>query len=404
METNKKQGIFYATIGVATLIVTIIGATFAYFSATASNNGIVGSAATTGIDLKVTHISTDANGGLIPLAEDKIANALAGDIVTNNKTCIDKNGNTVCQLYRIDVENKGDITVNFTGTLVLTPSGQGSIYNDLKWANFDKNNGQTFTGTNYPSAPTQTTSNLQTRSDTELTTNEVYAAHTKKSYFILVYIANENAPQENTNKGTFSGTVTFNSADGQGVKAEFGNSSASTGRTVYAVNNSSYSVYKYQPLPEGVNVYNSAAQAMADWTLSTDNGGWGLSEEKPYYLKYVIGDFETESDGETLSLHDVVIEAYVGFVMNGRTYELQGWVDEYNLSSEEQLVYNSNVDTIKQAFDYEHYPDRCSDYSSYFSCSFGGLNVDAYTDGNVYVIDGGSHDCTVGYDGTARCS
>ena len=38
MENNGK-GIFYGVIGVATLIVAIIGATFAYFSATVSGNG-----------------------------------------------------------------------------------------------------------------------------------------------------------------------------------------------------------------------------------------------------------------------------------------------------------------------------------------------------------------------------
>ena len=63
MEERKKQGIFYATMGVATLIVAIIGATFAYFSATdESNNVIVGSAATPGLEVTVTNVRTYANG------------------------------------------------------------------------------------------------------------------------------------------------------------------------------------------------------------------------------------------------------------------------------------------------------------------------------------------------------
>ena len=33
MENKNGQGIFYGVIGVATLVVAIIGATFAYFSA-----------------------------------------------------------------------------------------------------------------------------------------------------------------------------------------------------------------------------------------------------------------------------------------------------------------------------------------------------------------------------------
>jgi len=38
MENNKGRGIFYGVIGVATLVVAIIGATFAYFSAQATTN------------------------------------------------------------------------------------------------------------------------------------------------------------------------------------------------------------------------------------------------------------------------------------------------------------------------------------------------------------------------------
>ena len=44
-ENNNGRGLFYGVIGVATLIVAIIGATFAYFSVNASitnNNGISG--------------------------------------------------------------------------------------------------------------------------------------------------------------------------------------------------------------------------------------------------------------------------------------------------------------------------------------------------------------------------
>ena len=40
MENNNGRGIFYGVIGVATLVVAIIGATFAYFSASITSNGI----------------------------------------------------------------------------------------------------------------------------------------------------------------------------------------------------------------------------------------------------------------------------------------------------------------------------------------------------------------------------
>ena len=44
MEENRKgPGVFYAVVGVATLVVAIIGATFAYFAST--TNGAAGAAA-----------------------------------------------------------------------------------------------------------------------------------------------------------------------------------------------------------------------------------------------------------------------------------------------------------------------------------------------------------------------
>ena len=38
MDNKNGQGIFYGVIGVATLVVAIVGATFSFFSATANSN------------------------------------------------------------------------------------------------------------------------------------------------------------------------------------------------------------------------------------------------------------------------------------------------------------------------------------------------------------------------------
>ena len=54
-QRNNGRGIFYGVIGVATLVVAIIGATFAYFTATASNEtAITGNMATINLGLTVT--------------------------------------------------------------------------------------------------------------------------------------------------------------------------------------------------------------------------------------------------------------------------------------------------------------------------------------------------------------
>jgi predicted ribosomally synthesized peptide with SipW-like signal peptide len=54
---NNGRGIFYGVIGVATLVVAIIGATFAYFTATGNDNGtITGNMATITFSLNVTKV------------------------------------------------------------------------------------------------------------------------------------------------------------------------------------------------------------------------------------------------------------------------------------------------------------------------------------------------------------
>ena len=98
MENNGK-GIFYGVIGVATLIVAIIGATFAYFTATASNTStIAGNAASVGLKLDIVHVSTAANKGLVPQKEAALSSAMKGVNSTAgaDDACVDANGNTVC--------------------------------------------------------------------------------------------------------------------------------------------------------------------------------------------------------------------------------------------------------------------------------------------------------------------
>ena len=70
-KKNNGKGIFYGVIGVATLVVAIIGATFAYFTATAQagENVITGNMASIQFGLevtKVTHVD-ETKGGMIPI-------------------------------------------------------------------------------------------------------------------------------------------------------------------------------------------------------------------------------------------------------------------------------------------------------------------------------------------------
>ena len=214
-EKKKGFGFFYGVIGVATLVIAIIGATFAYFTATADDDStITGSAASAGLSLNITHLSTGASAGLIPLNSTDLQKAVTGDTAATGspKYCLDKDNNTVCQIYSIEVSNSGTASASVSGTLNLaadTDTDANSEFANLKWelltdaSTVDSNATAYTTGTN------------------NITTAQTIAASGSHTWYIVVWIDNINNPQETVDKGHFIGTVSFNSASGTGVVGTF---------------------------------------------------------------------------------------------------------------------------------------------------------------------------------------
>ena len=201
---NDGKGIFYGVIGVATLIVAIIGATFAYFTATASNTStIAGNAASVGLKLDVVHISTTANKGLVPQKKAALPSAMKGVNSTAgaDDACVDANGNTVCQVYKITVENTGSAEAKLNGTLTLE---KGTVTN-LKWT----------TVQTWDSNPTPD----ETKENNELAKGITLSGSGSEEYYVVIWIEELDTPQEDT--GTFTGSVSFNAADGSGVTSTF---------------------------------------------------------------------------------------------------------------------------------------------------------------------------------------
>lgn len=148
-QKNNGRGIFYGVIGVATLVVAIIGATFAYFTATASNNTAVkGNMASINFGLSVTKVTTvdETKGGMIPMSNNMVEAAAADSSVTYadsakgaGDTCVDDNGNAVCQIYKIEVTNTGSASLFLDGYVTLT-GGSGnskdieSATTTMRWA------------------------------------------------------------------------------------------------------------------------------------------------------------------------------------------------------------------------------------------------------------------------------
>lgn len=120
MNEQKNQngrGIFYGVIGVATLVVAIIGATFAYFTASQSNNNIItGNMASVNFGLKVEPVvNPGLTTGIIPMSNTMVEKAVSN----SGKVCKDDNGNAVCQIYKITVSNSSTATMFVDGYVAL---------------------------------------------------------------------------------------------------------------------------------------------------------------------------------------------------------------------------------------------------------------------------------------------
>ena len=125
-KKNNGRGIFYGVIGVATLVVAIIGATFAYFTATGNDNGtITGNMATITFSLNVAKVTTadETKGGMIPMSNAMVQAGV--DSAQGEGICLDDNDNAVCQVYKITVTNTGSASLFVDGYVNLT-GGSGT--------------------------------------------------------------------------------------------------------------------------------------------------------------------------------------------------------------------------------------------------------------------------------------
>jgi len=149
MSNNRANDIFFAVIGVTTLIVAIIGATFAYFSADAASEdeAITGQSAILklGFDDNTNGIKTN----LIPSA-DAIAIAGANRLGKSNQQCLDDNGNQICGIYVFTVGNPSPgTTQTIYGTLNVVTNEFSNLYFAIYKGNANGDeNGENYTTLN----------------------------------------------------------------------------------------------------------------------------------------------------------------------------------------------------------------------------------------------------------------
>ena len=114
MKSNSNKKMFYVFISCITLSMVIVGVTFAYFTASASNdNTVYGSSSTVSFSLNVEKITTaDMAFGLVPMKNNQSPAAAQNE-------CRDDSGNAGCQMYKITINADSDTTMFLDGYISL---------------------------------------------------------------------------------------------------------------------------------------------------------------------------------------------------------------------------------------------------------------------------------------------
>ena len=261
MENKNGQGIFYGVIGVATLVVAIIGATFAYFSASVTptdsdaiqgtTNGDVAGAMTLQVKKVAWTGTTAASNDLVPAdfnAADTAfspANLGTTEIGRALTAKCEKEGYTGCHVWRITATTTQTVAhANILLTLEEPTLTVEESTSADQWAYavftatevMDETDDTKTTSLSSPAlaaVPTGSSAvgsfgsgitELDIHNNAQLTA--ATAPDVSQTYYLLIYVNNDNTVQNEGGTstadvtGSYSGSVTMKAAGGQ-VMASF---------------------------------------------------------------------------------------------------------------------------------------------------------------------------------------
>jgi len=253
MEENKKgYNVLYLVVGIATLVVAIIGATFAYFSATATDDSTVtgdiaeaGGLVVTVKSITYGNDNTASGNKIIPLnlitnqtlkegsdSEYVDATSQFSQAITNK--CVDDLGNNICEVYKITVANQSATsTVQVRGTLNLTSTAKNMYWKLIDATTTTTTVGETAdvevldTATeqdHYVEVAQGAAGNL-TIDENGAAANLSLAGSGTKDFYVIVWLEEMGTAQETDDASTaestktYSGAITFDGVDANGFKS-----------------------------------------------------------------------------------------------------------------------------------------------------------------------------------------
>lgn len=239
MEDRRGNGIFLGVVSIATLIVAIIGATFAYFSAStqSEDNAVSLQAYEFKLDLDMDQIypaHPEAASGLIPL---KAANIIDGASAPNNTNilyalnvaqnrCVDDNGMQVCALYKVTIKNQGGNPMTLTGTLETTKNEKGSEESETATP-FKNLTYQGVTGALNSLVLDGAAQTIKEAVGEKITISDIFVSGATINQetgfvdqegvgegYVLIYLNDNNSNQSGEMGAVYEGKLTYSSGDG----------------------------------------------------------------------------------------------------------------------------------------------------------------------------------------------
>lgn len=215
------------SILILTLILSITGTTYAYFTISSNNNNtITGNAATVSLGLDVTKIypteSSDNTGVIVPqLSVSNNANSPLNNALKEG--CVDANKNIVCQVYKVNINSNGssavqviDGTVSFFSNPELTIDAGVEIPN-LKWRVVNSVDETTATNSILGANPDNSANSTKGVFADDI----IFNPDINRDYYIIVWLNEANRSQDIDAGKTFYGLVEAIASNGTGCTASF---------------------------------------------------------------------------------------------------------------------------------------------------------------------------------------
>lgn len=222
-NNTNKSGLIYAIVGVAVLIVAVAGSAYAYYSATAADKDTVKGTAGGGAAPILVVAKDSATGPrgemLIPIDATSLDTAAKA-----TSKCVDKNGYTVCQIYKVTITHQTNVKTSYDISLSIPKVSTMPSICAAKMSN--ENTVTTISGTD--KNPVLIGTDVDKNASGVITPRNISGSicspkdMTNKSTvtcYFMVYIKNDTRAQ--TDSGAFTGTVTAVGSNGAEIKAQF---------------------------------------------------------------------------------------------------------------------------------------------------------------------------------------